>query len=280
MSEVVFTMPGKAGDALHQWPVAYHWAKQNEQKITLWLDEKSCKIVAPLFEAQPCVEKVEFKPGIESYNVGGQPFHFDLDTKEHEGKLIYHLGMRSFPQRQLTLHCLAESGVPVKVDPDTLTDEVSLATTVQFKRNRVILHGQAVCPHTRTTPNFWKFLYQIQGDLETRFDEIVFVGDARDLEVAARTYPKWKTFDDKGNFKVLADYMDASQLVIGVGSSVVVLASLLKIPSIRVHDPISDAPKVIWENLQRAHLNDFEVELRKSWPSWRDQYFPLKVLTP
>jgi len=277
MSEIVFTFPGKAGDALHQWPVAYHWAKQAGQKFTCWMDERSCKIVAPLFAAQPCVEKIEFKPGVETYSCGGQPFHFDLDTKEFIGRTVYHLGLRSFPQRQLTLHCLADSGVPVKVEPSVLADEPSLVVNPQEKRNRVILHGQAVCPHTRATPGFWKFLYSIRKDLEERFEEIVFVGSERDREVATRTYPQWQTFDDKGDFSVLADYMAASELVIGVGSSVVVLASLLKVPSIRVHDPISDAPKAIWENLQRVHMNDTENELRKLWPAWRDEHFPVKV---
>lgn len=275
MGEVVMTMPGKAGDSLHQWPVAYHWAKKTGRKLTLWLDEKSCKIVAPLFAAQPCVEKVEFKPGVEHYNCGGQPFHFDLDTKEYIGITVYHLGLRSFPQRQLTLHCLQDSGVPVEIDPETLAEEPSLVVTPGEKKNRVVLHGQAVCPHTRATPVFWKFLYTIRKDLEERFEEIVFVGSERDREVASRTYPDWQTFDDGGDFKVLADYIAESRLVIGVGSSVVVLPSLLKIPSIRVHDPISDSPKVIWENLQRVHLNDSEIELRKSWPAWRDEHFPL-----
>jgi len=277
MSEVVFTMPGKIGDALHQWPVAYHWAKQTGKKFTLWLDRGCLVPLVKLFEAQPCVEKIELKGGVEHYNCGGQPFHFDLDTKEFVGKTVYHLGLRSFPQRQLTLHCLNDSGVPVTVDIDTLTDEPSLIVEPQQKKNRVVLHGQAVYSHTRATPGFWKFLYAIKQDLEERFEEIVFVGSERDREVATRVYPEWKTFDDQGNFKLLADFIAASELVIGVGSSVVVLPSLLKVPSVRVHDPIGDNPKNLWENLQRDHLNETEIELRRSWPEWRDKHFPAKV---
>ena len=71
MAETVFTFPGKAGDALHQWPIAYWWARENGKRFTCWMDERNTKIVAPLFAAQPCVEKVEFKPGVENY----QPRH-------------------------------------------------------------------------------------------------------------------------------------------------------------------------------------------------------------
>lgn len=277
MTETVFTFPGKIGDALHQWPVAFHWARQTQRRFTAWLDEKSLKPLVDLFESQPCVDKVELKPGIENYNCGGQPFHFDLDTKEFKGKKVYHLGLRGFPQVQLTQYCLGTANVPVTVSPDDLADIPSIIVEPQEKKRRVVLHGQAVYTHTRATPGFWKFIYANQSDLEARFDEIVFVGSPRDLEVASRTYPKWQTFDDGGSFKKLAEYVSASDLVIGTGSSVVVLPSLLKVPSIRVHDPIGEAPKAVWENIQRQHLNDTEGELRRTWPLFRDARFPAKV---
>jgi hypothetical protein len=66
--------------------------------------------------------------------------------------------------------------------------------------------------------------------------------------------------------------MAASRCVIGSGSSGIALAGQLKVPSIRVHDPIGDAPKVIWSNLQEAHLNDTERLLRPEWPKFRDKY--------
>jgi hypothetical protein len=234
-------------------------------------------MVAPLFAAQPCVDKVEFKPGVEGYSCGGQPFHFDLDTKEFIERQVFHLGLRSFPVRQLTLECLAGARVPVSVDVDTLTDEVSLVTEPAEKRNRLLLHGQSVCAHNRTTPGFWKFLHGVREDLEARFEEIVFIGSESDREVATRTYPAWRTFDDGGDLKLMADYMAASQLVIGTGSSMAALAGALKVPCLRVHDPIGDVPKAIWGNLQRVHLNETENELRKLWPAWRDEHFPVPV---
>jgi hypothetical protein len=273
MSETVFTFPGKAGDALMQWPVAYHWARQNDQKFTCWLDEKSCKIVAPLFAAQPCVERVEFKPGIVNYNCGGQPWHFDLNASEFVDKVVYHLGYRSFPERQLTLESLAQSKVPLEIDVSVLANEKSLVVPEGEKVNRLVLHGQGICPHSRTTPQFWKFLASVRAEIVSLFDEVVFVGNEDDREVAAVAYPQWSAFVDGGDFLRLAEFIVNSRAVIGCGSSVVALAGALKVPCIRVHDPIgNDLPRRLWDNLGEGQLNDTEIGLRTSWGPWRERW--------
>src|SRR3972149_1429150 len=114
MADTIMTLPGKIGDALHQWPIVHHWTMQNHQPVTIWLDEASLKPLVPLFESQPWVGKGELKSGIEGYQCGGQPWHFGGITEE--GKTIYHLGLRMFPQRQLTLECLENCKVPLQVD--------------------------------------------------------------------------------------------------------------------------------------------------------------------
>lgn len=276
----VFTFSGKAGDAILQWPVAYQWSKMTGKKFTCWMDEKSTKMVAPLFESQPCVEKVEFKDGVDNYNCGGQPFHFNLETKDFDGHTVYHLGLRAFPARQLTLQCVEDSKLPVKIDTAKLSSEPSLVidgkdAAVRFFTptvNRVILHGQPVCPHNRQTPQFWKFLSHIAPWLEANFDEILFVGDERDREVGARTYPKWKTYDDGGDFLVLARLMADARLVIGCGSSIVTLGGALKVATVRVHDPIGNHPKVIWSNLGPNQMNGTDIELRNDWPEFRNKW--------
>jgi hypothetical protein len=60
--------------------------------------------------------------------------------------------------------------------------------------------------------------------------------------------------------------MAGSRLVIGSGSSGVALASVLKVPTLRVHDPIGNAPKVIWAGLGDNQWNEEEVALRRLWP--------------
>lgn len=274
---VVFTMPGKCGDALHQWPIVYHWAKQTGKKCELWMDEKTCAPLVPLFEAQPGVETVKLMGGVEGYGCGGQPFHMNLPTSAFEGHTIYHLGLRGFPQRQLTLECLGNAKVPISVDPKTLSTETSLAVSAPAKYNRLVLHGQATCPHTNGTPTFWQFLHSVRRELEAMFDQIVFVGSERDREVSLRTYPNWVGFIDNGDFLKLAEYISASRAMIGVGSSPIVLAGLLNIPAIRVHDPIgNDAPKAVWNNLAENNLNATAIELRKMWPEWRDKWLTTK----
>jgi diadenosine tetraphosphatase ApaH/serine/threonine PP2A family protein phosphatase len=273
MNETIFTFAGKAGDAIMQWPIAYHWARQHDSKFTVWLDEKSCKLVAPLFAAQPCVEKVEFKEGIKSYQCGGQPWHFDLPTSEIVGKTIYHLGFRCFPERQLTLETQTRCNVPAEVDIETLANTNPFVVPAAAEKvNRLVLHGQGVCPHSRTTPGFWKFLASVRHELSERFDELVFVGSPADLEVARLAYPTWALFDDGGDFLKLAEFMVDSRAVIGCGSSPVALAGALKVPCIRVHDPIGEAPRRIWDALGDNQLNDTELGLRTSWPEWRDKW--------
>lgn len=279
MSETVFTWPGKSGDALHQWPVARQWAKQTGKKFTCWLDEKTCAIVAPLFAAQPCVEKVEYKPGITGYNCGGQPWHFDLPTSDFEGRTIYHLGLRRFPDRQLTLECFENAKVPVEFSPDEIARAPMFhVEPLPHKGRTCVLHGQAVCPHTKSTPGFWKFLLSVHEELERDFDEVVWVGNARDLEVGTRTYPQWGQFADGGSFLELARFMAGAQLVIGVGSSIVALGGALKVPTVRVHDPIGDHAKRIWDNLAHNSINETEMALRKAWPEFKEQH--LKVGVP
>ena len=37
----IFTMPGKMGDALMQWPVVHQYIKQTGRRVNLFLDEKT-----------------------------------------------------------------------------------------------------------------------------------------------------------------------------------------------------------------------------------------------
>lgn len=278
MTETVYTMPGKCGDAIHQWPVVYHWAKQTGKKAVIWLDENTCKMLKPLMEAQSYVERVEFREGIRSYQCGGQPWHFDLESKDFQDKRIFHLGLRGFPQRQLTLECIEHCKVQLGATREEIASTPCFEVLPQESKNRLVLHGMPVCPHTKTTPQFWKFLAGVRSELESEFDEIVFVGSDRDREVGQRIYPEWLTFDDKGDFNQLANYLAASRAMIGCGSAPVALAGALKIPAIRVHDPIGEHPKVIWSNLGDNQVNATEMDLRTLWPEWRDKWLGVAVV--
>jgi hypothetical protein len=280
MSETVFTFPGKCGDAIMQFPIAYWWSKQHGGKFTAWLDDGSCRMLVPLFEAQPCVESVKLIKGVKGYQCGGQPFHFDLPTLEYENRNIYHLGMRVFPQRQLTLECLATTKTGIEVPTEDLAETPCFEITEPVpKVNRLVVHGQGVCPHTKTTPGVWKFLASIRDEIPALFDEVVLVGSDRDRQVGKAAYPNWSDYDDGGDFLKLARLIQSSAAVIGCGSSIVALAGALKIPCIRVHDPISitqndpdGAPRRIWDNLGNNQMNETPAGLRIRWPEFRDKW--------
>lgn len=265
----VFTSPGKIGDFLLQWPVAYQWAKAANEKIHLWLDAGTLKPVERLLAAQPVVECVELKPGVQSYTCGGQPWDFGLKTEDFLGHTVYHLGFRGFPQRQITLQTHLDTGLHLEVEK--LSQEPSLVVPALDHppaERYCVIHG-TFQSHNSGVPRFWSFLDWIAADLEAHYDRIIFTGTADERARARDVYPdagKWVDFDDGGDFLPLARLMAGAALVVGSGSSGVALAGALKVPTVRVHDPIGDAPKVIWSNLGRQQWNEPEADLRRLWP--------------
>ena len=268
----IFTMPGKMGDALMQWPVVHQYIKQTGRRVNLFLDEKTCAPLVNLFKAQPGVDDVVLRGGIESYNCGGQPFHFNMDIDELDGRVVHHLGFRKFPERQATLQTLQDSRVAISIPEDGW--QPSLVVEGQQKSNTLVLHGQAVGTHNQAVPQCWKFLAGIREELNDLFDKVVWVGSKSDRETGKRLYPLWQDeVDDGGDLLETAKVISGAKGFIGCGSSMVVLAANLGIPAIRVHDRIAnDAPRIIWSNLGENQLNETEISLRTEWPKWRDKY--------
>ena len=258
---LIFSMPGKIGDALHQFPVVHAYCKQNDVRATLWLDENTLKPLVNLFACQPCVEAVELKGGITSYHMGGQPWNFDLKTSEHAGHEIHHLGMRAFPTRQITLETCDQ--VPLNIDiPKTSACMVIPGDAVASDVPRLLLHG-TFTTHASGVPGFWRFLADRQKEFSSIYgSEIYFTGTPGERRRARELYPDWRDFDDGGDFLNLARFMATASLVVGAGSSNVVLAGVLGIPSVRVHDPIGQHPRVIWSNLGPDQINETEADMR------------------
>lgn len=264
-----FYFPGKAGDALLQWPVAYHWAQQNAQKVEVWLDRKSCSPLEHLFRAQPVVADVRLFDHTENYSCGGQPWQGKFSTADHVEHTIVPMGLHAFPQRQITMETL--NNVPLHVDSKAFATEPVFQRSGLQALSRCVLHG-TFQTHMGAVPTFWRFLNRVEPDLADRYEEIAFVGSPEERERAAELYPKWQTFDDGNDFMKLAEYLDRAQLVIGAGSSVVALAGAMKVPAVRVHDAIGDAPKVIWSNLGDNQLNETEADLRRLFPPFHEKW--------
>ena len=100
------------------------------------------------------------------------------------------------------------------------------------------------------------------------------MGSPDERERAHELYPKFQVFDDGNDFRRLAEFIDRAQLVIGAGSSVVALAGALKVPAIRVHDAIGEAPKVLWSNLGDNQMNEMEPDLRKLFTPFLEKWVP------
>ena len=267
----VATFPGRLGDAMLQFPVMHQWSKVTGKTFDCWMDERTCKPLEGLFASQACVGEVKLVSGVESYHCGGQPFHMNLTTSAFSEHTVYHMGFRTFPQRQITLETLENVKLPIPIDRTSLETEPCFAFPDTPKRRLLLLHGNPICPHTKMTPNFWKFLAGTYNELEDLFQDIVWVGDARDREIGTRTYA-WDAFDDHGSLLETAKLMAQASCVIACGSSMAAMAQVMKIPCIRVHDPIGEAHKVIWSGLGENQLNETEATLRTAWPEWRDRW--------
>lgn len=275
---VVATFPGRMGDATLQYPVMYQWSKVTGKTFDCWIDEGTCKPLESLFASQPFVGEVKLVKGVESYQCGGQPFHMSLPNSAFAEHTIYHMGFRAFPQRQITLETLENVKLPVPIDRKALETEPCFVFDPQpTKRNLLLLHGQAICPHTKQTPAFWKFLAGIHRELDEHFDEVLWLGDKSDREIGSRTYPHWSDFDDGGSLLETAKLMGEASCFIGCGSSMAALAQVMKVPAIRVHDPIGEAPRVIWSGLGENQLNETETVLRTEWPLFRDRWLKQEV---
>ena len=211
------------------------------------------------------------KPGITSWHMGGQPWDFGLKTADHLDHEIYHLGMRAFPTRQITLETFER--VPLHIDAEMLGKEPCMVVDACAGNDcrRLVLHGNFTGAAS-VVPSFWRFLSDRADELDEMFDHIVFVGTAAERKRALELYPAWSEFDDDGNFLLLSELICHSTAVIGCGSCVVALAGLLAVPAIRVHDPIGEHPKVIWSNLGENQLNATERDLRTEWPTFRDRW--------
>ena len=260
-ADTLWTFPGKLGDSFHQWPIAYHWAKEQKQQIVVGLDRTTLQGAKSLFAAQKCVEEVILLDGIKAWNIGGQPWNFGFtgdDYKRWRG--VVHLGFHFMPNEQLTYFVRKKFGPLIEVDDRTLEEEQSIYTGERKVQSRVLLHGQAKCPHTRKPPAFWGVLDEIAPMLE-RFEQKVFIGLPQD--VPNQRPDGWTHFEDGGDWLTLARYMNNSALVIGVGSAPVALAGAMKVPCIRIHDTIGgqmDLDYRIWSNLGSNQINLYRPE--------------------
>lgn len=270
-------MPGKIGDAFHQYPVAYQWHLATGEKLHLGLDQRMLRPLAPLFASQPAVEKVYLLPGIDHYMMGGQPFDFGFPPEAYKyWDKIYHLGFKEPADKPITLYTKSRVDYPINTSKLRNTRCI-FGSRPPSPRNLLVLHG-ARTDQWGNLPHFWDALHLTYPELRAEFEEIVFVGTSSNR----RVWRKWEgasEFDDAGDWIKLVDFMQDARLVMGVGSAMIALAGALKVPSIRIHDYIEGFPNhKVFSNLGPHQWNlgegtDYRKEILKClellgrWPT-------------
>ena len=223
---VLFTFPGKIGDTLHQWPLVFHWAREQQKKIVVGLEATSLGPLVRLFRNQPCVEDVAMLYGIEHWGVGGQPWDFGFKTADYDKwDAVHHMGFRAMPNKRLTL--FQQNVLKVAASHSEIAETPSLVPCAsEVKKSKCVIHG------TQNSGNLWRLMSECDNLIRRCFEQVVFVGSGVDLTLLeARGLDR---FDDRGDFLSLAEFISDAAMVIGCGSSVVALAGAMKVPSIRV----------------------------------------------
>lgn len=233
---VLFTFPGKLGDALHQWPIAKTWAEENNQKIEVGLG-RTAWLLEHLLAAQPCVSRVHRLEGITNEDVGGQPWHFSfVADNSKEWDRVVHLGFRGFPTRGLMRETY--DLVPLKTPFEQIFAQPSIEPYwrhpgVDFLP--LILHGN------KTRPTFYKAMIRCWRILEKNFNPIVWAGKPDE-------WPQPSAFEGDGlPIAEVAARISVSGLVFAASSGIAALAGAQGAPCIRIGEP-NLVPHEIWNN--------------------------------
>lgn len=255
---VLVTFPGKIGDALMQWPLAYWYWKETGNKFHVIVGQ-TLEPLVPLLETQEPVIDVKVLPRIEHYKQGGQPWDFKLtEDEKKEYDEIHHLGFRTLPDRQLTLYC--RTYAPVKPSDEQLS-EPSIFVGEGNRKSLLIVHGTAfthagIREGTDLRPRVWDVYGTCEQFFRHMFDRVVFIGNDKDRITFDREGYEGEWFEDGGNFLTLAYFMKDAAFVLGAGSCGVVLAGALGVPSLRVHDLLwGEEDFTFWSNIGKLQAN-------------------------
>lgn len=262
MSDVLWTFPGKIGDAILQFGVMRGWLDATGKGADVQISE----IVEPIgkiLEIQPGVESVKVATNrITSYHMGGQPWDFGYKADELNGYSgVYHCGLRSFPTTQITKFTRDALGLEDVVSDQALEKPcLQVPAIAGLGERRLLIHPRRVGQHGGD-PLFWSVMRRLldQG-LRERFGSLVVVGTREErLDAQARLGLR-TSFADGGDWLALAQYVQGAALLIDAGTGVAPLAAALGVPCIRIHDPIGNHPKEIWSNPQPNQLNYDETQ--------------------
>jgi len=253
-SRVLFTFPGKIGDALHQWPIARQWAEENDTQIEVGLSAK-IQPLAGLLLKQPYVSRLHLLPGITSDDVGGQPWDFGWKADKKEWDEVFHLGFRDFPREGLMRHVYERAGVPLKASFEDVWSQPSIEPFWVGPVGNLpcVLHGN------KARPSYYKALVKCLPVISKTFDPLCWAGSADEWPLGA---------DFKGNglpLETVAEHIAHCALVFAASSSIAALAGAQGAPCLRIGEPHL-IPQAIWDNptsMQYQTSGDALAELKR-----------------
>jgi hypothetical protein len=224
-----FTFPGRMGDLLMQWPVAYQWHKKTgEQFRVVTCEHWNMPRMLPLLETQKCVAEVTVMSGIiNDDSCGGQPWHFNLK----EDPDYFHMGYQDRPNMQLTDFTLKY--FPEPLDRDAVLNEASLDMGERNPQNYCVFFAK---PHQN-----WETALELMQKVTDRFDKVYVIGLPEDLSYICQNVPdtcwqKWHNVDSKtpdllSDARLIRD----ARVVITINSLVPTISNVLKVPTVVVH---------------------------------------------
>lgn len=256
--KVMWTFPGKLGDAFLQWPVAKCWANEREQKITVGL-AKQIAALEPVFRLQPEVEDVVLLDGIHSFHMGGQPFDFDFSKKDYEPwDEVYHAGFANFPTYQITQFVRDQMGLRI---PAALLESARIELGPREPQGYLAIHATPKS-NNGELPRVKPLLRACRHGIAKRFSAVWSVGVREDW-ASTDDWIDSTPFDDGGDWVKLGRFLLGANLVIACGSSMAAYAGALGVPCVRVHDTIgNNLNPAIWSNLGPDQYNFTSLRLQ------------------
>lgn len=215
MSDIAFTLPGKLGDNICRLPIAYQYAIQYNKSVDLILDLNSSNCLESVLSKQSWVDNIKFSPGIENYDLGGQPWDFGyygIELKNNY-KELYHLGYRGCPDKNYTKYAL--NSVPIKIE-ELLTTSCIENINIEDKPKKLVISGESSRGFADMALR--QTLGGLSKYLKSKFDEIIIL-TINPLDTDTNIFYKYifkdqlSFFNDNGDLNKTVDLLSKSQLI-------------------------------------------------------------------
>ncbi len=253
--KVLFTVPGRLGDALFRLPIAYQYALEHKITVDICLDHTLVCMI-PLLQKQTWVRTVFYEAGIYRWDNGGQPYDFGGHPDFKLWPQVYHLGYRNPPNGNLTMSSYRQSEVPLSPEREA---RLLVSSCIHCPADLPIRPPRDLCVHVsagidHSSPNTARrnkdalaTIMPVIDKLAFHFDKVLLVGRGDTDEtryLMGLGHPKIRRFDDGGDLWVMTKQLCKS-ILIGTYSSMWALATIANLPQVVIMDQLYYTPDKI-----------------------------------